>query len=72
MFKEQYSQTQLANVSAIAGILALLSYKVGIVGVTQDQIAFVIVAVWTLGWQAYNFYQRFKQGDITLGGFRKS
>ena len=71
MFKQQYSQTQLANISAIAGVLEILSYKIGITGVSQDQIAFIIVSLWTLGWQAYNYYQRFKQGDITLGGFRR-
>jgi len=64
------SQTQLANYMSAAGILAFLLAQAGII-FPQEKIAFILYACWTLGWNVYNFYQRFKKGDISLGGIRK-
>ena len=64
------SQTQLSNIATFAGLLVIILQKSGVI-LEQDQIAFVLAAVWSLGWTAYNYYQRFKKGDLTLGGVRK-
>lgn len=64
------SQTQLSNFMTAAGVLALVLQKLGIV-IPQDNIAFLLFAVWSVAWSGYNFIQRYKKGDITLGGYRK-
>lgn len=65
------SQTQLSNYVGAAAVIALLLQHVGII-IPQDNIAFVLFSVVTLGSQAYSFYQRYKKGDLTLGGVRKA
>ena len=65
------SQTQLSNFMTAAGVLAIILQKMGIV-IPADNIAFLLFAVWTVGWTIYNFVQRYAKGDLTLGGFRKS
>jgi hypothetical protein len=64
------SQTQLANIATVAGLLVILANQAGII-LDKDQTAFIIAAVWSLAWTAYNYYQRYKKGDLTLGGKRK-
>lgn len=64
------SQTQLANFMTSAGVLAIILQKFGIL-IPQENIAFLLFAVWSVGWSGYNFIQRYKKGDITLGGYRK-
>ncbi len=64
------SQTQLANFMTTAGVLVVIAQKFGLV-LETNQTAFVLFALWTLAWSGYNFFQRFKKGDITLGGFKK-
>lgn len=64
------SQTQLANYIAFAGVIVLLANKFGFV-LDQNEVVFVSVALITLGSSAYNFYNRFRKGDLTLGGLRK-
>ena len=66
-----YSQTQLANIASFSGLIVILLGQMGIV-VGKDQTAFILSSIWTLGWQAYSFYQRYQKGDLTLGGFRKT
>lgn len=65
-----YSQTQLANIGAFAGLLVILLGKFG-VSVSTEEVTFVIGALITLGSTGYNFYNRYKKGDLTLGGFKK-
>jgi len=64
------SQTQVANFTSLAGIIVLAANQLGFIWDT-NQVVFVIGALWMLGSSAYNFYQRFKKGDLTLGGVRK-
>ena len=64
------SNTQLANYMSAAGILAFLLAQAGII-LPQEKIAFILYALWTLGWNVYNFYNRYSKGDISLGGFKK-
>lgn len=66
----QYSQTQLSNIMTAAGILTMVFAKFGL-DVDQSTLAFVIGAIFSVGFTAYNYYQRYKKGDITLGGFKK-
>jgi hypothetical protein len=64
------SQTQLANFASVAGLLVIVLQQFGVI-LEQDKVAFAMAALWTLGWNAYNFYQRYQRGDLTLGGVRK-
>lgn len=64
------SQTQLSNLMTVAGIVVLLASQFGLV-IDANSVAFVLAAVWSLGWSAYNYYQRYQKGDLTLGGARK-
>jgi len=65
------SKTQLANVSSIAGLIVLMANQFGWI-LEQNKVAFIMAGVWTLGWNAYNYYQRFKKGDLNLLGSRKN
>ena len=64
------SQTQLSNISTVAGLLVIMLAKFGVFA-SADEIAFILAAVWSTGWTIYNYIQRFQKGDITLGGIRK-
>jgi hypothetical protein len=64
------SQTQLSNMMSVAGLIVLVANQFGFV-LEQNKVAFVMAAIWSLAWTAYNYYQRFKKGDVTLGGVRK-
>lgn len=66
----EYSQQQLSSLMSAAGVIALLLSKFGIV-IPSDTLAFVLFSVWSLAWKGYGFYDRYKKGDLTLGGFRK-
>lgn len=65
-----YSKTQLSNIMAIAGLVVLVANQLGIV-LDKDSVAFGIAAIWSLAWTAYNYWQRFSKGDLTIGGFRR-
>lgn len=64
------SQTQLANIMAGAGIVTMIAGYFGY-GLNTDSVAFILAAGWSLMWQGYNYYQRFKKGDLNLLGGRK-
>lgn len=66
----EFSQTQLANYAAFAGLLVLIANQFGLVW-DANQVVFILASVGTLLSSAYNFYNRYKRGDITLGGLRK-
>lgn len=66
----QYSQTQLANLGALAGIIVIILSKFGVTTST-DEVVFIIGSVITIGSTIYNAYNRWKKGDIVLGVFRK-
>ena len=67
---ENFSQTQLSNFAMLAGLIVIIANQFGVV-FDKDQTLFVLAAVWTLGATAYNYYQRYKKGDVSLGGKRK-
>ena len=64
------SQTQLANLSTLAGLTVIVANQAGFI-LDNNNVAFILAAIWTLASTAYNFYQRYRKGDITLGGVRK-
>ena len=64
------SQTQLSNLSTIAGLAVLVLAQFGITGDAQ-KITFLIGAGWSVGWTIWNYWQRYQKGDLTLGGMRK-
>ena len=65
-----FSQTQLSNFAVIGGLIVIVLNQFGVV-LEKDQIVFVMAALWSIGFTAYNYWQRFKRGDLTLGGVRK-
>ena len=64
------SQTQLANFSALAGLVVLILSQFNVV-LPKENVIFILAAVWSVGSIVYNYYQRYKKGDLTLGGFKK-
>ena len=64
------SQTQVANFSTLAGLIVLVANQCGLMW-EQSEVLFIMASLWSLGSTAYNYYQRFKKGDITLAGKRK-
>ena len=64
------SKTQLSNVASFAGLLVLILQQAGIT-LEANVIAFWIAAGWSTLWTAYNYWQRYKKGDLTLAGVRK-
>ena len=64
------SKTQLSNISVTAGLIVMGANQFGWV-LEQSKVAFILASVWSLGWTIYNYVQRYKKGDLTLGGIRK-
>jgi hypothetical protein len=68
----EISQTQLSNFAMLAGLLVLILSKMGVNIFSTEQLTFLIGAIWSVGWTIYNYVQRYKKGDLTLGGVRKN
>ncbi len=64
------SQTQLSNFSAFAGVVVMILGYFHVVA-SIDVVAFALAASWSVASVAYNYYQRYQRGDLTLGGIRK-
>ena len=64
------SQTQLSNFAVLSGLIILIASKFGII-LEENQVLFILAAIWTVGWNIYNYIQRFKKGDLKLSGLRK-
>ena len=64
------SKTQLSNFMTGGMVLAFILSQFGII-FPAEKGAYILYGMWTLGWTAYNFFQRYKKGDLTLGGLRK-
>jgi hypothetical protein len=65
----QFSQTQLSNLAVLAGIIMMILPKLGI-GASMEQVTFFLGVAWNIGWTIYSYYDRFKKGDLSLGGRR--
>lgn len=70
MNQAKFSQTQLANIMTAAGLLVVVLAQFGII-IPEETVAFGIGALWSIGWTIYNWIQRYKKGDLSLGGSRK-
>jgi len=65
------SKIQLMNYAKmISGIVMILLSVFGVV-VEEEKVTFIIFAVLVLGFSAYSFFNRYKKGDLSLGGIRK-
>lgn len=64
------SQTQLSNFAVLGGLIVILLNQFGII-LDKDQVVFVMAALWSLGFTAYNYWQRFQKGDLLISGVRK-
>ena len=64
------SQTQLSNLSSLVGILVIVAQQFGVV-LDPNKTVFVIASLWSLGWTAYSYWQRYQKGDVNLIGARK-
>lgn len=66
-----YSTTQAANITALAAIIVLIAkhFKFDL---AQEDIVGVISAIAGVVAIVANYIHRYKKGDLTLGGFRKS
>ena len=64
-----FSQTQLSNFATFAGLLVLAAQQFGFV-LEANKVTFILAALWTVGWNIYNFIQRYKKGDLNVLGNR--
>lgn len=66
-----YSTTQGNNLTAIigVGVLVLQHFKINI---GSEEISTLVGAVMAAIGILLNWYKRYKQGDLTLGGFRRN
>jgi len=65
-----YSTTQASNIAAFVGLLVLVLQHFNI-KIGSDELTTFIGAVLAAGGIIRNWIHRYRQGDITLGGFRK-
>ena len=65
-----YSTTQATNIAGLVGVIVLIlqHFKINI---GSDDLSTLIGAALTIGAIIRSWIQRHKQGDLTLGGFRK-
>ncbi len=64
------SQTQLSNISIFAGLIVLILQQFGVV-FSQDKVAFILMSCWSVFWTGYSYWNRYKKGDLTIGGIYK-
>lgn len=65
------SKTQLMNYATMLTNIVMLGFTTFGVEADQQHVLYIVFAVLSLGFSAYNFYQRFQKGDINLNGSRK-
>lgn len=67
--QNKFSQTQISNFITIAGFITFMANQAGVV-LEQNEVAFWISGVFTVGSIVYNYIQRYQKGDVSLGGRR--
>lgn len=67
---QTYSSTQATNVATAVGLLLLILNHFHI-NIGSDQLTSAVGDLFSFGGLALNWYHRYRQGDLTLGGFRK-
>lgn len=64
-----FSQTQLQNLRVAAGVIVMIAAKFNF-ALDLSETLFILGGLWTIGTVIYSYYQRFKKGDLSLGGRR--
>lgn len=67
---QTYSTTQASNIAVLAGAIALVLSRFH-VSIGSEDIQILLSAILIVGGVLVNWYQRYKRGDLTVGGFRK-
>lgn len=67
-----YSTTQAANIAAFAGVLVMIVKTIFHKDIAADDIVTIIGAGVSVVSIIASYVHRFKKGDLTVGGFRKS
>lgn len=66
---QNYSQTYAATITTVAGLASVLLSKYGVTEADATLVIGTIVSFVGIVWQIVH---RFKKGDVTVGGMRKS
>lgn len=67
---ENFSTTQATNITALCGMVVMILHYFKI-NVVQGDLEGIIGAGITIYGIIANYVHRYKEGDLTLGGFRK-
>jgi hypothetical protein len=54
----------------LAGLIVIVLSKFGIT-ISTEEVSFFLGAAISLGFTVYSYVNRYKKGDLTLGGFKK-
>mgnify|MGYP001588901041 CR=1 FL=1 len=67
---EKFSVTQSGNLIALAGFIVMVLHHYQI-NIAQEDIVAILGGIITIVGIARSWYGRYRQGDLTLAGFRK-
>lgn len=69
---QNFSTTQAANLAIFAGaIFLVVKHFKPEIAITKEDIEVILTATFVFVAAVVSFVNRFKKGDLTLGGFRK-
>lgn len=66
---KNYSLTQAGNYSALISVLVLIISKFNL-GITNDELTQIILALFTLSGILISWYGRYRQGDVSVLGIK--
>ena len=67
---QNYSNTQAAHIAVFVGILGMILRHFRII-VPESELTAFTVGLIALGGLIWAWWERYKKGDLTLGGFRR-
>ena len=70
--ESKYSLTQGGNLAVIAGFIVLVLRHYRIEFISESEIIAVLGGLVVVGGVIASWYGRFRRGDLTIGGFRKT
>lgn len=65
-----YSLTQAGNITALAGVIGLI-FNLFKIDIDQSELVEVLSAIVSVAGIVISWVGRYRQGDVTLGGFKK-
>lgn len=65
-----YSLTQAGNITALAGVIGLI-FNLFKIDIDQSELVEVLSAIVSVTGIIISWVGRYRQGDISLGGFKK-